>query len=361
MKVFHIITSFDLGGAERVALNIVESPNKNFEYHLVEVVRGRSEFTKGILDELERHNVTYHRAPFAVSNKIAIVLFPFWFLFLVISKRPQIIHSHTEVPDLSVFLFYKLFGWMFPLIKYVRTIHNTVLWSDWKQIGVKVESFFNKKKANIAISLSTQKCYKDVYGEDVPLIYNGVAEVKQKAYQGIVRGKINILFAGRLEYQKGIEQLIDVVKALEHMNLYVFHIVGSGSLQERVQTELGGLENVFLYDKIYGLSRYMGSFDYVFMPSNFEGLVLTSIEAGLAKTPVIANNCLGLNETLPEKWPLLVDNNCVAEYLHLFKDVIPSTARTELGGMAYHYVRRFFTLQCMREGYEKLYHNKLLQ
>ena len=48
MKVFHIITSFDIGGAERIAINIAGSPNKEFEYHLIEIVRGHSKFTEGI-------------------------------------------------------------------------------------------------------------------------------------------------------------------------------------------------------------------------------------------------------------------------------------------------------------------------
>ena len=34
-RVFHIISKFDLGGAERVAANIAKSGNDDFEYHVV--------------------------------------------------------------------------------------------------------------------------------------------------------------------------------------------------------------------------------------------------------------------------------------------------------------------------------------
>ena len=37
MTVFHIIYRFDIGGAERVALNISKSNSKNIEYHLIEI------------------------------------------------------------------------------------------------------------------------------------------------------------------------------------------------------------------------------------------------------------------------------------------------------------------------------------
>lgn len=47
----------------------------------------------------------------------------------------------------------------------------------------------------------------------------------------------------------------------------------------------------------------MGSFDFLFMPSNHEGLVLTSIEASLAHTPAVVNWCPGVNESLSKEWP----------------------------------------------------------
>ena len=60
--VFHIISKFDLGGAERVAANIAKSGNDDFEYHVVEVLRGDSSFTHGFLDELQSVGVTCHRS-----------------------------------------------------------------------------------------------------------------------------------------------------------------------------------------------------------------------------------------------------------------------------------------------------------
>lgn len=146
-----------------------------------------------------------------------------------------------------------------------------------------------------------------------------------------------------------------MIKNLENIDIYVFHVVGNGSLQKKVQTQLIKFKNVILYDKIYGLSHYMGSFDYIFMPSNFEGLALTSIEASFAKTPVIANDCLGLNETLPHNWPLLVKNNDVSQYLHLFKETIPNLNRSKLGNITYNFARKNFSLENMRNGYETFY------
>ena len=54
IKVFHIVTSFDIGGAERVAFNIAKSKSPNFEYHVVEVVHSDSQFSHLVIDEIGR-------------------------------------------------------------------------------------------------------------------------------------------------------------------------------------------------------------------------------------------------------------------------------------------------------------------
>lgn len=66
--IFHIISHLDLGGAERVAVNISKSPNSNFEYHIVEVIKAASEFSNSLKKELELSDVQYHCSPFVRIN-----------------------------------------------------------------------------------------------------------------------------------------------------------------------------------------------------------------------------------------------------------------------------------------------------
>lgn len=347
-----------LGGAERVALNVAESSNKNIEYHIIEVIKGTSEFTKKMKQELEEHGIKYHTSP-VIHSKLGILLFPLWFSFIYLKYRPNIIHSHTEIPDLSLCLFRKL-SWMYFWIKtrYVRTIHNTELWNGWKRIGSMVERFYLKHNCNVAISKAVRDAYEKSYGQhDIPLIYNGIKEMKQKTFPHLVKGKVNVLFAGRLEPQKGIDQLIAVVTALKNDGRYHFHIVGSGSLEQKVKESLGDKDYISLYDKVYGLSQYMGSFDFLFMPSNHEGLGLTSVEASLTRTPVIVNWCAGIDETLPEDWPLKVLDNKVDDFVALFENKLLSLDYQELADKAYKFAFEHFSLEKMQKEYEILYKN----
>ena len=354
MKIFHVITHLDLGGAERVAINIAKSENPNIEYHIVEVVRGQSNFTLQLINELKSYNVKVHRSPIK-SKKIGIILFPLWFIFLTLKYKPQIIHTHTEIPDLSIYLFHILFH---SHIIYIRTIHNTELWNNWKFLGDKVEKFFILHNSNVAISQSVLNCYeRNYHSSDMPLIYNGIEEIIQKPFPHLVKNKKNILFAGRLEKQKGIDILIKVINILKDNDRYFFHIVGDGSLRQEFVKLIG--HNYKVYDKVFGLSSYLSSFDYLFMPSNFEGLALMPIEASLAKLPSIINSCPGLEDTLPQDWPLKVINNNIDDFIKIFKEDIFKLDYNTLQETAYKYAKQKFSLKTMQNKYEELYSNKV--
>lgn len=353
LRVFHIITHFDLGGAERVAINIAKSKQSEIDYHIIEVVRGNSAFTQQLTEELTDNHIKYHRSPIT-SKKLGIVLFPFWFLFIYLKYRPSIIHTHTEIPDLSIYLFHFLYPWH---KRYVRTIHNTELWNNWKRIGKMVERFFIDNQSNVAISKSVQECYiKEYHFSKLHLIYNGIEKKKQKTFPYLKTGKINVLFAGRLEEQKGITTLVEVVNKLKDCERYFFHIVGSGSLKNEL-LKLNG-ENFRLYDKIYDLASYMSSFDYLFMPSVFEGLSLTAIEASMSRTPSIINYCKGLKEVFPMNWLLKVENNSVDEFVKIFENQLPVINRDILAEIAYRYAHEHFSIEQMQQQYEKLYYEK---
>ena len=59
--VFHIISHLDVGGAERVAINMAESPTEGISYHVVELIRAHGAFNKVLTAELRAHHIRYHR------------------------------------------------------------------------------------------------------------------------------------------------------------------------------------------------------------------------------------------------------------------------------------------------------------
>lgn len=104
MRILHLITHFDLGGAERVAANIAASTSEGMEYHVAEILRGRSDYTPKFLSELRAAGVKCHRSWIPdiswhfLVERIAALLFPLRMLYIMLRLRPDVIHTHTETP-----------------------------------------------------------------------------------------------------------------------------------------------------------------------------------------------------------------------------------------------------------------------
>ena len=421
MRTFHLITHFSLGGAERVAANIAESQTHGMEYHVVEIMRGRTAYTPKFIAELEQAGVRCHRSWMPdvsfhfLFERIAALLFPLRMLYIMLRWHPDVIHTHTETPDLALYVFSRLFPFMLRHVKIVRTIHNTRLWTGLPRTAQWVEAFFKSNNANIAISDSVRDSYADRFGEVPPIINNGVAEVEQKDYfntstpQGVHLSQVhqqhlntstfntqhstnlntstfntqhstnlntsarllplarartpqhlNILFAGRLEPQKGVVVLCEVLKMLAGDARYHFTIAGDGSQRTLVEQTLADIAssgkplNAQLVPPIFGLAGYMQSFDYLFMPSEFEGLSMLSMEASLNRLPVIANACPGLADTLPTDWALLAHNNSLNDYRRIF-DLLPTADHDALTQQAYAFAKDRFSVRKMQERYEAWY------
>lgn len=344
-----------------MAANIATSGNKAIEYHVVEMMRGNSAFTRQFIAELQSNGVVCHRSWMPdisfhyLVERIAAALFPLRFLMIWLRWHPDVVHTHTETPDLAIFATFKLLPFIGRHCHIVRTIHNTRLWTGQANTGRQVELFIMANSCNIAISQAVANSYRNIYGEPSTIIYNGMPQVTQEQYPRLRKGKTNILFAARLERQKGIATLVETIKKLVEDERYFFHIHGDGSLSEYVKTSLKGLPNVEVGSPIFGISKYMASFDYLIMPSEHEGLALTPIEASLAGLPTIINHCEGLYETLPEDWKLTVYNNSADEYVNLFTNVLPFISRNQLADEAKQYALHNFTIEKMRREYEKIY------
>jgi glycosyltransferase involved in cell wall biosynthesis len=421
MRTFHLITHFSLGGAERVAANIAESQTHGMEYHVVEIMRGRTAYTPKFIGELEKAGVRCHRSWMPdvsfhfLFERIAALLFPLRMLYIMLRWRPDVIHTHTETPDLALYVFSRVFPRMLRRVKIVRTIHNTRLWTGLPRTAQWVEAFFKSRNANIAISNSVRDSYSERFGEVAPIINNGVAEVEQKDYfnistpQGVHLSQVhqqhlntstsqhlntsggalvssapttsqhlnisggalvssapttpqhlNILFAGRLEPQKGVTVLCKVLKMLAGDTRFFFTIAGDGSQRTLVEQTLAEIAaegkplNAELVPPIFGLAGYMQSFDYLFMPSEFEGLSMLSMEASLNRLPVIANACPGLADTLPADWSLLAHGNNLDDYRRIF-NLLPTANRDALTQQAYAFAKERFSVRTMQERYEAWY------
>jgi len=368
LKVFQLISSIHLGGAEIVAFNLSEfcnSPQKKFEFIIVELQQTYDEYSINKKNELKSKNIFFKSL--GPKSKIISLLFGHFALaYQILKEKPDIIHSHTDLPDLVLSNTKRLFSFFhlkFPVI--VRTIHNTVLWPTHNILGKYVEKAFvddwiiGVSEQSLVAYEELRLKYKLKVSVQKRIIYNGcsVPKVREHSFK-INPDRINIAFCGRFEHQKGIDVLIERIKVInsKYENDFLFHIIGNGTYQNDVLKATNENKNVVVYEAISNIADKLYAFDFLIMPSRFEGLVLISIEASLSKVPVIAAVAKGLTETLPPDWPLQFQLDNEDELLAIFENIRNNSYDlAQLKKQAYSFASVRFSLDGMIEAYSKLY------
>ncbi|MFA6751665.1 MAG: glycosyltransferase, partial [Fermentimonas sp.] len=221
-KIYQLISSIQLGGAELVAVNLAsycgELLGDGVEFHLVELYPTNNKYALTKKEELSSKNVrviTLFNGP----KRLSLLLAPIKLIRFIQKEKPFVIHSHTDLPDfvLSVTIrilnFFKLY-----IPNVVRTIHNTQLWRSHHVMGKITESAY-KNEIVVAVSSYSmeaygqlRKKYKLQVSNDRQIIYNGCLVPSRNPHSFKTdKEKINIAFCGRFEDYKGMETLISTI------------------------------------------------------------------------------------------------------------------------------------------------------
>lgn len=372
-KIFQLISSIQLGGAENVAFHLAEHCGKgylnSFEFIVVELYRTRNEYANSKKEELISKNIRVITL-YNGSKRNSLLFAPFTLINLIRKEKPQIIHSHTDLPDFVLAVatyFARLMQIKMPRV--LRTIHSTQLWRNHVWMGKIAESAYHDESV-AAVSLFALNAYEQLRNKyNLPIssnrqiVYNGCRVPTKRLHSfPIDKQKINIAFCGRFEDYKGMETLIPAIEDIENRfpGRFNFFIVGDGTYKKQLEKLSQKYQNVFLYNPIPNISELFHAFDYIFMPSHFEGLALISIESSLSGVPVIASYAPGLDETLPDNWPLKFHLQNREELYDIFEKINSNSYDIEgLRKIAYDFAVNNFSLQRMINSYTILYNRMI--
>lgn len=369
IKIYHLIASIYLGGSENVAFQIAEYCNKNkpsnFKFTIIELYKTKNKYADVKRCTLKRKNIN-NITLFNGSKRASLLFAPIKLVYVLWRNKPDIIHSHTDLPDLvlaSALRIMKIMNIKKPSI--ARTIHSTKLWSTHPKLAKYTESAYLNERI-VCVSQSALMAYKNLrlanklsVSPYKQVIYNGcrIPNMLEHPFK-IDNDKVNIAFCGRFEVYKGMETLVSIVKKVSELypEVFVFHIIGNGSYLNDILKLKSEFENVFVYDSVPNLSDKLYAFDFIFMPSHFEGLPLVSIESSFAKVPVIASFAPGLNETLPNNWPLRFKLEDEDDLLNIFQNINNKIYDLdELKSVVFSFVSHHFSQDKMIEQYSNLY------
>jgi glycosyltransferase involved in cell wall biosynthesis len=368
IKIFEIISTIGLGGAENLTFNVVEQCSLRFagkfQFVIIELYASKSFYSRRKKVDLRAKGVKIITLG-GHDKRSSLIIAPFNLLRYIKKEKPQIIHSHTDLPDFVLGLVLKLNS--LKNIKIVRTIHNVELWSEYHYIGKLVESSFIEdavigvSKGAIDSYCKIRNKYKLPVSSKRKTIYNGCSIPNREIHHFKLDSKrINIAFCGRFVYQKGIDILVRFIETLDSKikDKILFHFIGDGMYKDLVLKLVERNENVVIYSPVSSLASKIYGFDYLIMPSRFEGLGLISIESSLSGVPVIAAKVPGLDETLPENWPLFFNLDNSLEIENILQSIVNAEFNRErLKTIAYEYVSNKFSMEEMIKGYADIYLN----
>jgi len=131
----------------------------------------------------------------------------------------------------------------------------------------------------LLVGLPADKCH---------LILSGVGPTRQQRRLVLPASRINLLFAGRLDYAKGADILLEAMKRLSRQDIHLY-MAGEAVLDA---CAVADAENVTMLGWLSReeLDAYYAAVDALVMPSRWEGFGLSAIEAMRQSTAVIASD-----------------------------------------------------------------------
>lgn len=308
MNILHITKKYlpEIGGDCIVVYNLKKEQEKKGHKvqvltHNIKGIKDNNIFTFGFQitgEELDK--ISFKRA-------ISLSIFFFKSFHLINKIKPDIIHTHSA--DLKFLISFAAKKNSIPLI---HTCHGISF--PYK----KEHSFFKRKLNLFALKNFSNKIIalnqvdneflknKKINSSFIP---NGVNKITSKNKIG-KSNKIKFLFVGRLEKQKG---LIYLIKAFQFMKTkpVELNIIGSGSQKNKLKKLVKELKikNInFLGKQSYQKTNYFYNTNDVFiLPSIWEGMPITILEAWSHGLPVITTNICGMKSFCNKQNSIIIE------------------------------------------------------
>ena len=305
-KILHVITTIDLGGAEKQLLTLATCQRE--QGYEVEVI-----FLK------DKPSLLQEFLEVGIRVDLSFVNFGFFRQIRNLQAREStenlVIHAHLPRAELLCAL-------SLEPKTFIVTRHNSEAFfpkGPAKLSKVLSRFVLNRSFASISISKAVAN-YLKTSGEmgdtqNNHVIYYGIKDtfVSPKSDLRVVSGPIQVGTVSRLVPQKNLPLLLGALKELNSQESLGFNltIVGSGPLKAELQSlsvDLGIEEMVTWKEHLQEVLPFYRSLDVFVLPSDYEGFGLVLLEAMSQGVPVIARRISAIPEVMGELHPGLVDS-----------------------------------------------------
>ena len=323
MKILHVITSLNRGGAEIHLLNLVSEQVKNGHKVIVAYWKEDADLLK-FFRKLNISTICLNKNKFFIENFIVI---NFFFCSLKLNRiissfNPEIIHAH--LPFSETICFVNLF--FYKKAKFIISKHlDTVFFSRNNKrksfLGKNLERLISKKAEKIIcisnavkkfmssnyMKIDLNKLETIYYGLDFKLYNDDKKNLKIVKIKKKLKGKKIIGTISRLVPQKRLDDMINAFKIynLKYEKNSRLIIVGKGPDKSKLKllsSELGISDKIIWIDYLSDIKGFFSLIDIFCLTSEHEGFGIVTLEAFYNKKPVICSKAGSLPEIVKNKF-----------------------------------------------------------
>lgn len=343
MKILHVITRSDLGGAQSVVISLANSMCKE---HEVIVVAGEDGPMWDALDpKIRKEKVLDIVRPISILKDIRAVL---KLRRLYKSINPDIIHLHSS--KIGV-----LGRIVFPMQKTIYSVHGfDSIRLTYKKF-LPLERLLKKrcKAIVLASDYDKQNMIKEGIDSNLQIVHNGVQTpiVDSGLFiDGIEKYEKTIMCIARISPQKRFESFVEIAKILPQ---YAFVWIGA----EKKHTDLP--KNIFCLESIPNAKRYIQLADIFILPTNYEGIPIVIIDALSYGKPVVSSDVGGISEiVLNNQNGFVIKNNDDNVFAQKINYILTNAkVYKDFSEKSLEIFQKGLTIEKMVEGYINIYVN----
>lgn len=273
--------------------------------------------------------------------------------------KPDVIHTHTHV-----LMYAYLAAGSIPV---VHTLHSIASKEQSSRLGKLIGGFlykYSRKVTPVAISEVVEESLREEFGvtRKVPLIYNGVPVAKMLVkgdYEKKEGDSLKIYHVGRLMHLKNHAMMIECMEDLsKQYPALELHFFGDGEDREKLEQMVREKQlssRIFFEGIRTDLWKQLKEGDIFILPSQYEGMPLSLVEAMAAGLPVIATSVGGAKDVMEADISgLLCDPTKESLRQQLIRLVEDAALREKLGKAAMERAK-LFSDETMAENYLTLY------
>lgn len=355
MKIMQIMPEFGLAGAEIMCENLIYGlKSLNQELIIVSFYDFHSAITKRLEDN--GFKIVYLNKKKGFDFSIFLKLRK-----LIREEKPDVIHTHRYVMPyvIPVVMFNKK-------IKKIHTIHS-IATKEQGKFGKFLSKIFYKLNIVVPIAISPLvketicKVYK-LKSCRVPMIFNGIDMSKSIVKDDYsFKNHIKILHIGRFAEVKNhkmiVKAFLNIIKIYPNA---ILQLIGDGVLKEEIiklVKELKLQDNVEFIGLIDNVFPYLYNADIFILPSIYEGMPITLIEAMTTGLPIVATNVGGIPDMITnEENGVLIKNDINVLFDALIKFINDKELREYCGNHAKMKAKEFSS-KIMADNYLQIYKN----